>query len=312
MDELTSADECGRAAASSSQVQVLVTNELLENILAHLPALELVTTIRSVCKRWRTLLDGSPVLRWATWRYDGRDPPPSIKASSPRRGHQRFPFTVDQEPDGEDQQRIADYLLRNYEYNPLLEDVVQIYWKRLFTLPQDQRKVPGLTPFLDRFLDSICHLKLQLSRPVFPQAHLAASFGASLKVLQRDEDDPWARISGRYSGSNRVAVNKKSDMPISERDGGMASLIRYMHATMVTEWVAPHITWQKEWEELDHFHDTSRAETRDRSASLEICDQEARAIWADHKQDSEPPSVVLLLNCVKPYAITAVKYFGRS
>ncbi|KAK6348978.1 hypothetical protein TWF730_009738 [Orbilia blumenaviensis] len=58
--------------------QVLNTNELLEEILKHIPAGELLKYTRFVSKSWKELVEGSPKLQWKTWKWKETYIPPSV------------------------------------------------------------------------------------------------------------------------------------------------------------------------------------------------------------------------------------------
>ncbi|KAF3934017.1 hypothetical protein ABW19_dt0200786 [Dactylella cylindrospora] len=59
--------------------QTLSTFELLEQILAEVPPLELLTTVRLVSKSWKAIVETSAILKWCTWTHTNSEVPPSLR-----------------------------------------------------------------------------------------------------------------------------------------------------------------------------------------------------------------------------------------
>ncbi|KAK6533476.1 hypothetical protein TWF694_002415 [Orbilia ellipsospora] len=63
----------------SAVSKVLNTSELLEQVLQHLDCATLLRDASLVSKRWKHLVDTSPLLKWQTWRWDGIKPPLTVR-----------------------------------------------------------------------------------------------------------------------------------------------------------------------------------------------------------------------------------------
>ncbi|KAK6526895.1 hypothetical protein TWF281_010091 [Arthrobotrys megalospora] len=159
------------AAAS----RVLNTNELLEEILKHIPAQELLQNTCYVSKGWQSLIKTSPKLQWKTWQWKGTNIPPSVL----------------QDADG----ALCSPNGKKYGYEFAAEAVYWLrkFWCMVLTFPRNSEEADGLPPRLCEWL--IEQLPdMELFRPWLEGIHVMFEFtlntgGVSLSVQTPGETE---------------------------------------------------------------------------------------------------------------------------
>ncbi|KAK6507063.1 hypothetical protein TWF481_005514 [Arthrobotrys musiformis] len=224
----------------SAAKSVLGTYELLEQILSHLPALELLTTIRCVSKSWRSILDTSLTLRWATWRHPGLENPFSDLNKSQQT---QIPSDANVNPasgiklneeDIKDLGRMQRHLNRGYQINPIAPFIIRKFWKTIFTTvsnltengstsDEDVDAEEVANAVAEAFIRSIEPLGMQLTRPVFSSTSLWLSF---FEDFESNVDPMKVRPGPRQIA---LSVDDVERSKIMDENSELSGILRFLY-----------------------------------------------------------------------------------
>ncbi|KAK6330010.1 hypothetical protein TWF718_003437 [Orbilia javanica] len=191
----------------------LLIPELLELVLSALPALEVLTTCRTICKLWRDLIDTSPTIKYTTWRSEfppGRTTGPKVTETT-------------------------------YQRNPLVLELLSNFWARLNTIQQPVPldasgsviKIPKRKPmkpsrhpnpidttaFLSRYI-SICHAQIfSNSPPLDVNIRVTFQEAASKHIIARSYRSVSTDVGIGWITDLSVLVNLMEEI-IQLRDAG--------------------------------------------------------------------------------------------
>ncbi|KAK6361934.1 hypothetical protein TWF730_005640 [Orbilia blumenaviensis] len=201
------------------------TYELLELILSFIPCSELLIVGRRVSKRWRTIIDTSLLLKWATWRHPGTEDPfftkPNRTDDDLLRLHPQYARGCPADLVG-----IQEEIDRNHEINPVAPIILRKYWETLVTtlLRQGEQDVPEevMNSVSENFIKSIEPLGLYLTRPAFQSTYVKFNFVGTCDQY------------GQPNGDTRVPLQLEKTKRIMEDNRTLADIIQVIYTEVLS------------------------------------------------------------------------------